>query len=135
MSDTPTFSTRFENYKPTKTLWFWSMVGISVVTMVVGFTAGGWTTGGTAKKMAATSASEATAKLASSICVQKFAASPDAVQNLAALKETSSWQRDAYIEKGGWMTIAGVDKVDGAAKLCAQKLVDMNEIPAAAPAI
>ena len=76
MSETPTFSARFENYKPTKTLWFWSMAGIAVVTMVVGFTAGGWTTEGTATKMAATSASEATAKLASSICVQKFAASP-----------------------------------------------------------
>lgn len=33
------------------------------------------------------------------------------------------------------MTIAGVDKVDGAADLCAQKLVDMKEIPTAAPAI
>ncbi|TWC78325.1 hypothetical protein FB593_1129 [Rhizobium sp. SJZ105] len=133
MSDTETFSTRLNNYKPTKTLWIWSMIGISVVTMVVGFTVGGWTTGGNATLMANTAAKDAKSEIVSSICVQKFASSADAAKNLVTLKETSSWQRDDFIEKGGWVNIAGVDKVDGAADLCAKTLADMKDLPVVAP--
>ncbi|NLS07977.1 hypothetical protein HGP14_32690 [Rhizobium sp. P32RR-XVIII] len=132
MSDTETFTIRWRNYKPTKTLWVWSMIGVSVLTMVLGFTMGGWTTGGRASVMASNAAKQATSELVASMCVQNFVTGTDAAKNLAALKETSSWQRNDFIEKGGWMTIAGLDeKVDGAADLCAETLADMKELPAA----
>jgi hypothetical protein len=48
MADNQTMSQRWENYRPSKTLWFWSVAVAAVLTMIVGFTAGGWTTGGSA---------------------------------------------------------------------------------------
>lgn len=124
-------SQRWEDYRPSKTLWFWSVVGASVLTMIVGFTAGGWTTGGTAKEMAENSARDARAKLVANLCVEKFVSASDASQNLAKLKETSSYQRDNFIADGGWTKLAGMEKsAPGAADLCADKLAAMDAIPA-----
>ena len=50
-------SKRFEEFQPSKALWFWSTAGAVVLTMVVGFTAGGWVIDGSidlcAEKLAA----------------------------------------------------------------------------------
>jgi hypothetical protein len=100
--------------------------------MILGFTWGGWVTGGTADEMATNAREEARAELAASVCVAKFMQAPDATAQLAALKEASSWQRDDFITKGEWTTLVGSDEpVDGAADLCAEQLAEM-EAPAAA---
>ncbi len=130
MSNIDTFSTRWNNYRPSKKLWICSMVGISCLTMVLGFTLGGWIPAGRASVMADIAARDATSKLVASICVQKFVSSADAAKSLAVLKKASSWQRAGFIENGGWMTIAGVDDtVPGAADLCAVRLLDMKKLP------
>ena len=124
-------SQRWESFRPSKTLWFWSLVGIAVATMVVGFTVGGWTTGGTAAKMAEKASHDAKAQLAASICVEKFVSASDAATRLAALKEISSWERDSFVEDGGWATLVGIEEpVDGSADLCAQELMAMDSLPA-----
>ncbi|MBX6324016.1 MAG: hypothetical protein IRY94_19535, partial [Rhodospirillaceae bacterium] len=46
-------------WRPSKGLWFWSCVGASALTMIVGFGWGGWVTGGTASKMATDAAEQA----------------------------------------------------------------------------
>jgi hypothetical protein len=103
---------------------FWACAGCVVATVVVGFTWGGWVTGGTASQMAARAASDAQAELAASVCVERFAKGPDANAQLTALKNSDSWKRDTFIEAGGWATLAGMDKpVAGAATLCAQQLL------------
>lgn len=131
MADNQTMSQRWENYQPSKTLWFWSVAGAAVLTMIVGFTAGGWTTGGSAMKMAENSARDARAELVANLCVEKFVSASDASQNLAKLKETSSYQRDNFITDGGWAKLAGVEKnAPGAAELCAKELAAMDAIPA-----
>lgn len=133
MPNIGTFSTRWNNYRPSKKLWIWSMVGISCLTMVLGFTLGGWIPVGRATVMADIAARDATTKLIASICVQKFVSSADAAKSLAMLKESTSWQRAGFIENGGWMTIPGVDDtVPGAADLCAVTLLDMKELPESA---
>ena len=130
MTRTEPVSQRWENFRPSKTLWFWSLVGVVVATMVVGFSVGGWTTGGTAAKMAEEAAHDAKAQLAASICVEKFVSANDAATRLAALKETSSWERDSFVEDGGWATLLGIEKpVDGSADLCAQELMAMDSLP------
>ena len=43
---------RWEAYRPTKGVWFWSSAGCIVATIVVGFVWGGWVMGGTATRMA-----------------------------------------------------------------------------------
>jgi hypothetical protein len=63
---------RWNDLQPTKTMLFWSCLGSVVVALIVGFTWGGWVTGGTARDMAATAGDESRGELASVICVEKF---------------------------------------------------------------
>lgn len=111
-------------YKPTKTIWLWSAVGAAALTMVVGFTAGGWMTSGTAAEHTQASTEQAVATLAANICANRFLAATDAQTKLTALKATDSWKQDTFIEEGGWVTFANMEQpVDGAAELCADQLV------------
>ncbi len=130
MPENQTFAQRWEEFRPSKTLWFWSVAGAAVATMIVGFTAGGWTTGGSAETMAERAAGDARAELVASVCVQKFAAEADAAARLAALKEASSWERRNIVEDGGWGMLAGMEKaVPGAAEACAKQLIAMDTLP------
>jgi len=111
-------------FKPSKTLWLWSCVGAAVLTMIVGFTAGGWVTEKTSTEQANIASTAAVAQLAASVCAHRFMAAPDAQAALAALKSADSWKRDTMIEKGGWVTFADAKTpIDGAASLCADKLL------------
>ena len=131
MAANQTISQRFDAYQPSKTLWFWSVAAAVVLTMIVGFTAGGWTLAGTAAEMAKTSAIKARAELVANLCVQKFITASNASENLTKLKGTSSYQRDSFISDGGWVKLAGIKKdAPGAADLCADKLAAMETIPA-----
>ena len=133
MNDGSSFSQRWTTFRPSKAAWFWSCVACIVATMVVGFAWGGWTTGGTAAKMASDAADNAQAELAATVCVAKFMGAPDAATQLATLKKTDSWKRDDVIKDGGWAKLTGVKDVpSGTDGLCAQKLAAM-EAPAAAP--
>ena len=117
------------NYRPSKVALFWSCAGTAVLTMVVGFAWGGWVTGGSAAEMAETSAQEARASLAADLCVERFLAAPDVRTNLAALAEESSFSQDNFISDAGWTTFANAeDSVDGAAELCAERLIEV-ELP------
>ena len=130
MTDGKSMNQRFEDYRPSKTVLFWSCAGCVVATLIVGFTWGGWVTGGTAREMAEDAAEQASAQVAASVCVENFMAASNARPQLASLKETtSSWQRENFIEDGGWAVIAD-QEYDDAAGLCADKLVEM-EAPAA----
>lgn len=130
MTSEQSMSQRWENFRPSKTLWFWSVAGAAVLTMIIGFTAGGWTTSGTATKMAADAESNARAELVANICVQNFVTGPNAVQKLAELKETSSYQRRGFITDGGWVELAGMERpAPGAAELCASELAAMDALP------
>lgn len=122
---------RWAEYRPTKAVWFWTAAGAALATILVGFTAGGWTTGGTARLMSENAARDARAELASAICIEKFTASASATADFAKLKETTSYKRDDFIKDGGWVTLAGVEEpVPGAADLCADQLAAMDSLPA-----
>jgi hypothetical protein len=116
---------RWENYQASKTVVFWACAACVVATLVIGFTVGGWVRGSTAEQMAAQAATNARAELAAAVCVSRFTTASNAVPNLAALKANDSWTRGEYLEKGGWATLAGMKApVDGAANLCAQRLIE-----------
>lgn len=130
MSGTAHFAERAQSYRPSKTVFFWSCLGVAAATMFVGFNWGGWVTGGTAAQMATSAADHARSELAATICVTQFDKAGDKVA-LASLARTDSWKRGDFIEKGGWLTLPGIEKpVSGAADLCAKRLTDA--IPAAA---
>jgi hypothetical protein len=111
-------------------LWFWSIVGAVIATIVVGFTWGGWVTSGSAASRAANAAQQARAQLAATVCVNRFLAASDASTQLARLKETNTWQRDDFIDKGGWTTLRGMKSpVEDAAGICADKLLQVQAAP------
>jgi hypothetical protein len=128
MTDGKSMGQGFQDYRASKTALFWSCAGCIVATVIVGFTWGGWVTGGSARDMAEAAAEQAQAQVAAAVCVDQFMAAADARPQLASLKEnTSSWRQENFIEDGGWAVIAD-QEYDGAAELCAERLIAM-EVP------
>ena len=98
----------------------------AVGSMVIGFSWGGWVTGGTANKLAADQADAAVVTVLTPICVAKFLQDGDAKANLVVLQKISSnWEQGQYLEKGGWATRPGATSSDyELARACAAKLVE-----------
>jgi hypothetical protein len=119
---------RWDDLQPSKTMLVWSCVGSVVAALVVGFTWGGWVTGGTARGMADTAADASRYDLASVICVERFMAAPDARAQLTALKAVdSSYRQRQFIEEGGWALMPGRDQAARqAADLCARVLANLE---------
>ena len=80
----------------------------AVASMVIGFSWGGWMTGGAAIKLADERANTAVVAALTPTCVEKFLLNNDAKANLAVLQKISSnWGQGDYLEKGGWATQPG----------------------------
>jgi hypothetical protein len=123
----------WSGYHPSKAVWFWSCAGCVVATIALGFTWGGWVTGGAAAHAAQEAREQGRAELAATVCVERFISAVDARTQLVALKDESSWARDDFVQDGGWATIADAT-VAGAADLCADQLASM-ELPAEEPKV
>jgi hypothetical protein len=97
----------------------------AIAAMVIGFSWGGWMTGGSASKLADERANTAVVVALTPICVEKFLQNSDAKANLAILQKISSnWEQGQYLEKGGWVTQPGATSSDyHLARACAEKLV------------
>jgi hypothetical protein len=103
-------------------------VGGAVVMAIVGFSWGGWVTGGTAQAMADQRAKTAMVSALAPICAEKFQQETGFETKLSELNETRSYQRAAFIEKGGWATMPGSDEGDrDVAKACADLITGMTQ--------
>ncbi|MGX1500821.1 hypothetical protein ACSSV1_005890 [Labrenzia sp. MBR-25] len=121
---------RWQNYRPSKFVWFASCVFCVLTTVGFGFTYGGWVTTGTAENMIRNARFEAREEVLASMCVDKFIAARNAKQNLQELKSVHTTQRDDYIANGGWADIASSRTgIFGVVDLCADKLIAMDRIP------
>jgi alpha/beta superfamily hydrolase len=100
----------------------------AVASMVIGFSWGGWMTGGTANRLADEQADTAVMSALTPICVEKFLQNSDAKANLAVLQKISSnWEQGDYVQKGGWATQPGATASDyHLARACAEKLVQVK---------
>jgi hypothetical protein len=108
-----TMSQRWDEYQPTKSTLVWACIGAIVVAIVVGFSWGGWVTGGTSRTAAATAGDVARGELASAICVERFNAAPDAAARLVEFKAISDgYKKRQFIEAGGWATMPGQTTAD-----------------------
>src|SRR5918994_3550683 len=133
-------SQRFKEYQASKTVLFWACAGSVVVATIVGFSWGGWVTGGSAQEMAEDSAAQARQELAAVVCVDRFMAAPDAGVQLTVLQEiTTPRAQGKFVEDGGWAIIVPASSPTDykarandrkAAGLCAEELVK-REIPTA----
>lgn len=99
----------------------------AVVTMIVGFSWGGWSLEGTTAKRADEASRKAVVAVLAPICVDKFQHSADATNNFLELKKVSSYMQGNFVEKGGWATSPGSDKADSAvAQACATMLGNLK---------
>jgi len=123
-NDKRSIGQRWDELQPSKTVLAWACVATVAATLVVGFSWGGWVTGGTARAMAADAGNEARGQLASVVCAESFMAARDAAVQLVALKEIdSSYQQRRFVQDGGWATMPGEDSPDRrAVELCAEDL-------------
>jgi hypothetical protein len=74
---------------------------------IVGFTWGGWVTGGTATEMAAEQAKLEVVAALVPICIQQSNQDPQVVETLAQLRDASSYKRSDMLMKAGWATMPG----------------------------
>lgn len=132
MQQNQTLSQRFAQYRVSKAVLFWACAGSVVVATIVGFSWGGWVTGGNARDMAEDAAAQARQELAAIVCVDRFTAAPDAGVQLTALKAISSSRAQGkFVEDGGWAIILPASSATDykaraddrkAAGLCAEEL-------------
>ena len=127
-----TLSQRFQRYQASKAVLFWACAGSVIVATIVGFSWGGWVTGGTAREMAEDSAAQARQQLAAVVCVDRFMAAPDAGVQLTALQEIERpYEQSKFVVDGGWAIIVPASSPTDyttrtndskAAGLCAEEL-------------
>ncbi len=95
----------------------------AVALAIVGFSWGGWVTGGTAKQLAANQAKLEVVAALAPICVEQSKQDPQVVDTLARLKDASSYQRSDMLMKAGWATMPGSSAPSrDVASACMQKL-------------
>ncbi|MDH3659360.1 MAG: hypothetical protein OEU92_04905 [Alphaproteobacteria bacterium] len=101
-------------------------VGGAVALAIVGFSWGGWVTGGTAEKIAGDRAESAVVAALAPICVVQFQRESGFDTKLGELNEIKSYQRAAFIEEGGWATMPGGEKGNkDVAKACAEMITKL----------
>jgi hypothetical protein len=102
----------------------WGFVVGSIVTMILGFGWGGWTTGGTAERMAATRSDAAVTAALVPVCLEKSKADPAVATKIGALKAlTTTYERRDAVAKGGWASVGGGEANGEVAEACATELL------------
>ena len=93
----------------------WGLVVGAVISMIIGFAWGGWTTAGTTKTMT----EEAVLASQAAICVAQFSQDPKHEEIFKEFGELDSWKRSEFIEKGGWDKMPGQKQAGyGVARVC-----------------
>jgi hypothetical protein len=94
----------------------WSLIFGAVITMIIGFAWGGWSTAATTQKIS----DEAVLASQAAICVAQFMKQSNHEEKLKEIGDVSSYQRADFIEKGGWDKMPGQEKADyGVSRACA----------------
>lgn len=101
----------------------WGAGAGAIALAVVGFSWGGWVTGGTAAEMVSKQSQTAVAAALTPYCVQRSKVDPNAAQVLAEFANASSYQKRQAIEKSGWATPMGAEQPNRElASACSQAL-------------
>jgi alpha/beta superfamily hydrolase len=103
----------------------WGIAGGAIAAAIVGFSWGGWVTGGKAEAEATQRANAAVVVALAPVCVERFQRATDVSANLAALKKVDAWSQGDFVEKGGWATAPGSkppEQLSAVAKACASLL-------------
>jgi hypothetical protein len=109
--------------KDTKPMIWGAVIGAALCA-VLGFTWGGWVTGGTARKDAAVAAHNATVVAMAPFCAERFRAQGDSTAKIAELAKGSTWDRTSSVEKSGFAVMPGGKTSDSdIARACVEILL------------
>jgi len=103
----------------------WGVVLGSILTMILGFSYGGWTTSGTATRLAKQQADIAVTTALVPLCVAQSKADRAAAQKLGELKAMASfYEQQEFVTKTGWATVPGSESPNrDVAEACASALL------------
>jgi hypothetical protein len=114
---------------PTMPIWIkpalWGVVIGCVLTMIVGFSFGGWTTSSTATRLAKQQSDTAVTTALVPLCVAQSKADRAGVKKLGELKAiSSSYDQQEFVTKTGWATVPGSEGPNrDVAEACASALL------------
>jgi hypothetical protein len=95
-----------------------------IVTLIAGFTWGGWVTAATAQSMAQKSTEQAVAERLGNICMAQAQQSADIQAQLEELKSVASYNRTKAVMEKSWAVMPGEEAADRAvANACADALM------------
>ena len=103
----------------------WGAVAGSVLTMILGFSYGGWTTSGTAARLAQQQTDTAVTTALVPLCIAQSKADRAVLKKMGELKAlTSSYEQREFVTKTGWATVPGSgDANRDVAEACATALL------------
>jgi predicted dienelactone hydrolase len=103
----------------------WGAVLGSVLTMIVGFSFGGWTTSSTAARLASQQADTAVTTALVPLCIAQSKADGATLKKMGELKAlASSYEQRDFVTKTGWATVPGsADPNADVAEACAAALL------------
>lgn len=81
----------------------------AVLAMVVGFTWGGWMTGGDARQMSETMSHDNVIAALVPVCIAKANADSNREAKLETIRNASSYQQREAVMKAGWATMPGTE--------------------------
>ncbi len=95
----------------------------AVALAIVGFSWGGWVTGGKATQMAASQAQLEVVAALVPICMEQSKLDPRVIETLALLKNAEYYKRSEMLMEAGWATMPGSnDPNRPLASACMEKL-------------
>jgi hypothetical protein len=100
----------------------WGAVGGAIAAMIIGFTWGGWVTGGRSEVNAGVASHSAVVQAFVPLCVTKAELQPD--QLIALKKESSSYARNQMVVKAGWVSNVAEKYQREVADGCASAIVE-----------
>jgi hypothetical protein len=103
----------------------WGGVAGSVLTMIFGFSYGGWTTSDTAARLAKQQADTAVTAALVPLCIAQSKADRAGLKKMGELKAlTSSYEQRNFVTQTGWATVPGSDDPNrDVAEACAAALL------------
>jgi hypothetical protein len=125
-----------KDYSPTKAALGWTAAGACALTIAVGFTLGGWVTGGGAERMVQEARMDAQAHLAAAVCAENFRAYPTAAAKQAEITGLTTMRQRQFVLDQPWSQVPGAEGAvrRASAEICARMIGQMDPAEFVTPA-
>jgi Ni/Fe-hydrogenase subunit HybB-like protein len=85
--------------------WAWGALAGMILTMIIGFSMGGWVLGGTAVRQGEEMARDAVINRLAPICLAQFNQDPEREGKLREFQSINVWNTEKFVKDQGWATM------------------------------